>query len=134
VDFTLTVEDIAKACHEVNRAYCAALNDFSQPPWDEAPDWQKQSGIAGVQHVMDIDADKDKYTCAHDIHDKWMEHKLREGWTYGPVKDPEKKQHPDLLPYDRLPKEQQAKDKLFLAIVRGLYRFVPGYKPLPDYD
>jgi cytochrome c1 len=127
MEFTLTVEDIAKACHEVNRAFCASFNDPVPPPWDEAPDWQKQSVIAGVQNVMDNDADKEKYVSARDNHDKWMERKLRDGWTYGPIKDPEKKQHPDLLPFDSLPKEQQAKDRLFLATVRGLYHFVPGY-------
>jgi hypothetical protein len=127
MEFTLTVEDIAKACHEVNRTFCASINDHSHPPWDEAPDWQKQSLIAGVQHVMDVDADKDKYVSAQDSHDRWMESKLREGWTYGPIKDPEKKQHPDLLPFDSLPKDQQAKDHIFLHTVRGLYHFVSGY-------
>lgn len=30
-------EEIAQACHAVNRAYCQALGDFSQPVWNEAP-------------------------------------------------------------------------------------------------
>jgi hypothetical protein len=45
-------EDIARVGHEVNRAYCAALGDLSQAPWSSAPDWQRQSAIAGVKFVQ----------------------------------------------------------------------------------
>lgn len=34
----LTALQIAQVCHEVNRAYCQALGDDSQPAWDDAPD------------------------------------------------------------------------------------------------
>ena len=42
----------AQAAHEVNRAYCTALGDKSQPPWDDAPDWQVRSCIDGVKGVI----------------------------------------------------------------------------------
>jgi hypothetical protein len=29
---------IARACHEVNRAYCQALGDNSQPAWEDGPE------------------------------------------------------------------------------------------------
>ena len=32
----------------MNRAYCLALGDTSQPAWDEAPDWQQSSARSGV--------------------------------------------------------------------------------------
>jgi len=28
----MTVEDIAKICHDANRTYCETLNDYSQVP------------------------------------------------------------------------------------------------------
>jgi hypothetical protein len=34
----MTTTDIAKVCHETNRAYCETLGDNSQPPWEEAPE------------------------------------------------------------------------------------------------
>jgi len=37
--------------------------------------------------------------------------------TLGETKDPDKKQHPCLVPYNELSKEQQIKDALFTAIV-----------------
>jgi hypothetical protein len=43
--------DIARVCHEVNRAYCTSLGDESQLPWDSAPQWQKDSAINGVRFI-----------------------------------------------------------------------------------
>lgn len=45
---------------------------------------------------------------------------IADGWEYGPVKDPEAKEHPCLVPFSDLPREQQAKDFLFRAVVRAL--------------
>lgn len=39
----MNIENVAKVCHEVNRAYCQALGDDSQIVWESAPDWQKNS-------------------------------------------------------------------------------------------
>lgn len=111
----LTIEQIARVTHEANRAYCASIGDFSQLSWDEAPHWQKDSAIAGVQAVIDGTA-----TNAEQQHENWLEHKRRDGWVYGPVKDPEAKTHPCMVPYDQLPPEQQAKDHLFRAVIRAL--------------
>ena len=53
-------------------------------------------------------------------HESWMKQKLEEGWKYGPVKDPERKEHHCIVPFDQLPREQQAKDFLFRAVVHAL--------------
>jgi hypothetical protein len=106
---------IACVCHEVNRAYCEALGDTSQLPWEEAPEWQRASAISGVNFHID-----DPHASPSASHDNWLAEKLRDGWTYGPVKDPETKQHPCCVPYDALPVEQRAKDYIFAAIVRAM--------------
>jgi hypothetical protein len=111
----LYVEEIAKVCHEANRGYCAALGDPSQLPWEEAPEWQRQSAITGVKYHID-----NPNSSPADSHMSWWEEKRRDGWKHGPVKDPVKKEHPCCVPYEQLPKEQQAKDFIFLAIVRAL--------------
>jgi hypothetical protein len=41
------IEQIAKTCHAVNKAFCEHLGDISQPTWEEAPDWQKKRLMAG---------------------------------------------------------------------------------------
>lgn len=121
-DFTITkgsnvsyeINDIAAICQSVNKAYCEALGDFSQPHWDDAPDWQRESLRQGVQFVLD---NQDAGPSAQ--HDNWMAVKLADGWTYGSVKDAEAKTHPCLVPFEQLPKEQQAKDYLFRGVVMG---------------
>jgi hypothetical protein len=103
---------IAKVAHAVNRAYCLALGDDSQPKWADAPDWQKESAINGVTfHALYPNADPSQ------SHENWMKEKEEAGWKYGPVKDPEKKEHPCMVPYEELPLEQRVKDYLFKAVV-----------------
>ena len=106
-------EAIARVCHEACRAYCQALGDNSQLLWEEAPEWQRRSAVAGVRNAL-----SNPGVTPEQSHHLWMETKLAEGWKYGPAKDAEKKVHPAMLPYDKLPREQKAKDYLFLAIVR----------------
>lgn len=111
----LTPLDIAEVCHETNRAYCRTLGDFSQPSWQLAPQWQKESALKGVQfHVANPGASP-----SHS-HEEWLKEKTATGWKYGPEKDPDKKEHPCFRPYEELPKEQQMKDRLFIAVVHAL--------------
>ena len=111
----MTTEQIAQVCHESNRAYCSSIGDNSQPPWESAPDWQKSSAIKGVQfHLKNPNAGP---SCSHE---SWLKEKADNGWKYGPVKDPEKKEHPCFVPYDSLPREQRLKDYLFTAVVHAL--------------
>ena len=108
----MSVGNIARICHEVNRAICESQGDTSQVPWDEAPEWQKESAMAGVLGIIGGEITKPE-----DSHRSWTEHKLNEGWVYGPVKDAEAKTHPCLVEYAALPPEQRVKDSLFFAVV-----------------
>lgn len=111
----LTIEQIARVAHEVNRAYCQSLGDMSQTTWEEAPEWQRSSAILGVQlHVTNPSAGPEA------SHESWMQQKISDGWTYGDVKDPELKQHPCMVPFEHLPREQQSKDWIFRAVVHAL--------------
>ena len=110
----ITKEEIARTCHQVNRAYCEALGDASQPAWEDAPEWQRGSARLGVDLHMCGDHGPQA------SHESWMKQKLEEGWKYGPVKDPERKEHPCIVPFDQLPREQQAKDFLFRSVVHAL--------------
>lgn len=108
----ILVIGIAKVAHEINRAFCAALGDETQVAWEDAPEWQRASAIAGVEmHLANPDATPEQ------SHESWLAQKLADGWEYGEVKDAQKKQHPCCVPYDQLPPEQKAKDYLFRAAV-----------------
>lgn len=105
-------EACARVAHEANRTYCMALGDQSQKSWEESPLWQRESCRNGVEGAL---AGKTPRA----MHEMWVADKRTAGWTHGPVKDPEKKQHPCMVSYDELPAEQRVKDVLFLAVVRG---------------
>ena len=112
---TLIQYHIAQACHEANKVWCEANGDFSQKHFEEAEGWQQDSAIEGVKfRLANPDAKEDAQ------HNAWMESKIKDGWVYGEVKDAEKKTHPCLVPFDKLPGFQQKKDKLFSAIVDAL--------------
>lgn len=49
----MNTEQIARIAHETNRAYCESIGDNSQPPWQDAPDWQKLSAINGVKFHLE---------------------------------------------------------------------------------
>jgi hypothetical protein len=104
---------VARIAHEINRAYCSAIGDHSQLAWEDAPDWQKDSAIKGVEFQLANDATPEQ------THESWMAQKLSEGWKYGPVKDAGKREHPCIMPYDGLPTEQRIKDYLFKAVVHS---------------
>jgi hypothetical protein len=108
----MKIEDIARICHEANRAYCIGIGDTSQLHWDDAPQWQRDSAVKGVEFRL-----ANPFASNSATHDSWLAAKEADGWTYGPIKDAEKKQHPCFVPYDELPKEQQGKDHLFANIV-----------------
>jgi hypothetical protein len=115
----LTIKQVAEMCHETNRVYCRMLEDDSQRAWDDAPEWARSSAINGVNFHMDT---PDASPSAS--HNCWLRQKEAEGWKYGPVKNPELKQHPCFVPFEQLPKEQQAKDHLFKSVVNAVRELV----------
>lgn len=113
----MTDEEIARVAHQVNKAYCAAINDVLQPEWDTAYDWMKQSALHGVAFIREH---PNASVAAN--HENWYKEKEAQGWRYGAVKDPEAKTHPCMVDFASLPREQQVKDYLFRAVVTELLR------------
>lgn len=110
-----TIRAIARVCHEVNNGYCMAMGFPVSPPWEEAPDWQQESVINGVKFHLENPS-----VTPRDSHDNWYHEKARQGWTWGPVKDADEREHPCMVPYDDLPVEQRAKDFIFSAVIKAL--------------
>lgn len=110
---------LAAIAHEANRHYCLSIGDTSQPTWDDAPQWQKDSAVAGIEGALAGNTPEQQ-------HQSWCDAKVADGWTYGEVKDPDAKTHPCLVPYAQLPEEQQRKDHLYGAIVRAAHGALTG--------
>lgn len=107
------LENAAILAHEANRYYCQAMGDMTQRPWLDADDHQQKSCLDGVENLI-----QNPSTTPAQSHANWTKTKLADGWVYGPKKDPEKKTHPCLVPYENLPAAQQIKDAIFGAVVR----------------
>ncbi len=109
----IAIEAAARAAHEANRAYCIAIGDHSQPAWDDAPEWQRSSAINGVLGVLGGNGPEQS-------HESWLAEKAATGWKYGPVKNPELKEHPCFVAYAELPAAQKQKDQVYVTVVRAM--------------
>jgi len=108
------VEHVAEVAHAANVAHCARHGDTSHKTWAETPNAIKESTRHGVRHAL-----QNPDATAESMQTEWRRFKEADGWTYGPVKDVEKKTHPNLVPYGDLQAHEKAKDELFLGIVRA---------------
>ena len=66
--------------------------------------------LEGV-HLTD-DLTELREAIAENAHDVWAAARIKEGWTYGPVRDDAQKKHPDLVPYSSLPDGEKEYDRL----------------------
>lgn len=48
---------------------------------------------------------------AENTHDVWAAQRIRDGWTYGPVRDDAARHHPCLVPYSELPDSEKEYDR-----------------------
>jgi hypothetical protein len=113
----MDIEKIAEIAHQVNKAYCESIGDYSQKDWIDADDWQRESSVSGVKMIKNNPG-----SCPGDSHQSWLMEKEVEGWVYGKVKDVDKKQHPCCVEFSELPREQKAKDFIFTALVKELLK------------
>jgi hypothetical protein len=117
----MSVNLIARVVHEANRVIQDATGDPAvSPPYDEAPQWQKDSTFLGIHEAF-------SGKTPEELHESWSVQKIADGWVYGEVKDSEKKTHPCLVSYSELPEEQKLKDYMFAAIVKA-------FKDAPEVD
>lgn len=106
--------EIAKICHEANRQYCIDNQLLTQAKWDELDPSMQESIVSGVAEVV-----ADKKVTPAEMHQKWVDYKTKQGWKYALNFDAKLKTHPNLVPFSKLSKEEQAKDKLFIKTVKA---------------
>lgn len=113
------VEMTARVCHEANRGFCLTQGDATQPAWDDAEDWQRDSSRIGARGVL-----SGEIVGPEESHESWLREKVATGWVYGAEKNPKAKEHPCMVPYAELPPFQRMKDHIFHGIVRAIARGV----------
>lgn len=48
---------------------------------------------------------------AENVHEVWAKSRMEQGWTLGPERDDQRKQHPCLIPYAQLSEEEKDYDR-----------------------
>lgn len=105
---------IAHVVHDAIRAW-QIETDTPSPcaPWEQATDEQRESTVLSVQAAVDSVSPEQQ-------HERWTAQRIAAGWTWGPVRDIQRRTNPALVPYADLPEDQKAKDRLVNAIVAAL--------------
>lgn len=106
--------DIARVCHETNRALQNVLGDpCPSDPWDALSSDARQASIYGVHQAQ-------QGKSPEEMHDLWMSFMIDHGWKYGEKKNEVERTHPNILPFNHISEGEQLKDKIFLTIVHHL--------------
>jgi len=99
--------------YEGARLQAAAVNAPVIPePWSLREEPFKQQFLPVIAMMMS----DDRKGSPEELHDDWVKAYEVMGWVYGPVRDIEKKTHPDMVPYWDLGVEERDKDAVFVAL------------------
>jgi hypothetical protein len=112
--------------------------DLQRSNFDQASDIPRKLDALGLELAPLLTAQAEDLEPAPDLleaaaeaeHDRWWAFNLREGWTYGPTKDPVAKRHSDMKPYDQLDEGTKEYDR---NVIRHLPRLLAavGYQVVP---
>ena len=48
---------------------------------------------------------------AENVHEVWSQNRIKDGWTYGELRNDERKETPCLIPYNELPESEKEYDR-----------------------
>lgn len=145
VDTTATVVIKANQITDMVELYVPKSNDmqlFPIPTFVEA--WDATGGLCTTAFPADAKTYKPKLIdmknvnlpeafeelreiIAENAHDTWALERQSEGWTYGPKRDDNKLETPDMVPYNRLPESEKQYDRLMAENILKHLIFL-GYK------
>jgi len=82
--------------------------------------WYERDDAFRDQFIKYVDelCHTDEFPTPEEAHNSWWRAYEEMGWTYGPVRDTDKKTHPDMVSFHELEQREQDKDAVFLALVK----------------
>lgn len=110
------IEKIAHIAHEANRVFCLQNGDDSHKSWRETEEGIRETTREGVRYAFENPG-----LTPEQSHANWCESKKKAGYTYGKVKDNDKKTHPNLCSFGDLSSFDRTKDALFINICNAYF-------------
>jgi len=107
-------EEIARLIYEATRIEAGWSNRPVVPEaWEQRDEKFRKQFIEIVSQYLSMQ----ELPSPEEAHISWMDAYLLMGWQYGETRNPIKKTHPDILPFDQLPKDERDKDAIFLSFL-----------------
>ena len=98
--------------YEVARLQAAAINAPIVPePWSQRDEKFRAQFLEITAKQMD---EATAFEDPEEAHDSWWDAYKALGWTYAPVRDVAKKEHPDMVPFNKLGWEERIKDQVWI--------------------
>lgn len=103
----------AEFVYEAARLQAIAVNAPIVPePWSH----READFKAQFLNVIAAQTGPDRKSSPEELHEDWVHAYEAMGWVYGESRDPIKRTHPDIVPYDQLERREQDKDAVFVAL------------------
>lgn len=90
----------------------AANRPINPEPWEQRDEKFKKNMIRAVARQCG----KGLLESPKKLHDAWVVAYEKMGWKYGPVRNVEKKEHPDMVSFNKLGRKEQEKDWVFFML------------------
>lgn len=110
---------IAKLAAKVNHEVSNAMKSFYGEAKGKAFDKLSEEEVHELVVACTAVGENPNMSPA-DVHQLWVDAKLRKGWKQGEVLDQNAMTHPCLVPYEQLSPEDQVKDVIFLAVIKAM--------------
>lgn len=116
----LTESHIAEITYGIVNVYKRSIGEPVSPSWDIITEEERDAVITAVRRILDAYIDMSPEA----NHMGWLFDRINAGWMYGDKKNSSAKEHPCLVPYNKLPKSQRTKNELFVSSVKLFKNFM----------
>lgn len=144
----LLAENIEQLARQIHLDYCRTQMErqpgkaLEYPSWEQLPDSLKYSNVRQAQTIVDKlriigcyvgrAGEHPEYNLSEEElellakyeHELWVEERIKNGWSYGEVKDAERKTSPYLVPYEELSEGIKELDRDTIRNIPKLMQFV----------
>ncbi|QQV90434.1 RyR domain containing protein [Olleya phage Harreka_1] len=109
------LEQIAKTCHAVHKAYCLQAGIKTQPEWDKVQTEHKLTIFSTIEKILSGEIKTQAQS-----HANFVDFKKTNGWKYGAGYSIKHKTNPRLVDFfSQLPLEDRIKESIFFECVKS---------------